>query len=272
MGGMKIFKILIVQIVVSVSIFPCSIFSYYGESSVYMAGNEDYIKLNSSIRFVQGSNKYNSYAVLAPNGFLDTHPQIAINSKGLAVDWATVPKGIYKRNKKKRDLASPLIPELMKSCGTVEEVKAFVESYNIDHFAYEHLMVADSRGNSAVIEWDGRKLNYIEGYDDYLLVTNFNLADGDPMECDRYMNGGSVLNLSKDDDFTKILKTLDIMHQEGEYPTLYSYIFDLKKNDIYIFNNYDFSMVSKLNLEAAISEGLGEIDLRDLEYSVADGF
>lgn len=268
---MKVFKVLIIQIVLATSIFPCSIFSYRSPTGVYLAGNEDYIELSSSIRFVEGNQEEFGYAVLGANGFMDTHPQIAINVKGLAVDWATVPKGNYKRNKKKRDLKTPLIPELMKSCSSLDDVKELVESYNIEHFAYEHLMVADSYGESAVIEWDGKRLNYIEGTD-YLLVTNFNLFDGDPMECDRYMKGGSILNSSKEPDLKKMVDALDIMHQEGEYPTLYSYIFDLEKRDIYIFNKYDYSMVSMINLDESIERKLGEIDLRNLEYKRANEF
>lgn len=267
---MKLFKVLIVQILVVSALFPCSIFSLQDGDGIFLAGNEDFTKLNSSIRFVEASDDGFGYAVLGANGFIDSHPQIAINSHGLAVDWATVPTGQYKRDKKKKTLTVPLIPELMRKCRNLDEVREFINNHNIDHFAYEHLIVADSSGASFVIEWDGKKLNFIEAMDNYLLVTNFNLNDGDPMDCDRYLNGGYLLNTLKEDGFSKIIPVLDIMHQEGEYPTLYSYVFELTSKSIYIFNSYNFSQVSRIDLIPTLEKGNTEIDIRNLEYTDAD--
>lgn len=127
-------------------------------------------------------------------------------------------------------------------------------------------MVADSKGNAAVLEWDGKKVQILKRKGNYQLVTNFNLVEGDPFECDRYMNGGSVLNMH-DNPEDGIIEALDIMHQEGKVTTLYSYIFDLNKRSITLFNNYDFSKSSTLLLDDELKKEAYIVDISSLQYN-----
>lgn len=256
---------IIILISLQFSIYPCSILSVKGKSSFFMAGNEDYLKLNSSIKFVPGEEGLFGYAVMGVTSYIDSHPQIAINEMGLAVDWAMVPSGEYKDNKNKPNLKVPLIPELMINCKNVNEVIDFVSGYNIDHFSYEHLMIADSVGNSAVLEWDGKKLQVIKRNSKYQLVTNFNLLSGDPFSCDRFMNGGSLLN-KYSNPAEKIKDVLEAMYQEGQYSTLYSYVFNLSKKEITLFNNHDFSKSTIINLNKELEKGIRVLDIEKLEY------
>ncbi|MFQ5979397.1 MAG: hypothetical protein ACE5OZ_14810 [Candidatus Heimdallarchaeota archaeon] len=48
---------------------------------------------------------------------------------------------------------------------------------------------------------------------------------------------------------------LEATHQEGQYPTLYSNIFDLVNRDIYLGDNYTYDKVVKLNLDAELAKG-----------------
>lgn len=262
---MKYFKVLIFMFI-AMQIFPCSILTVEGRSAYFIAGNEDYIKNNSSIKFVPGSNGNYGYAVMGVSGLIDDYPQIAINEKGLAVDWATVPTGKYKVDKSKKKLSSPLIHELMRKCKDVDEVVKFVQSYNISHFAQGHLMVADSKGNSVVLEWDGKKVQQINREGSYQLLTNFNLINGDPFDCDRYMKGGSVMNKFENPE-DGIVKALNVMHQEGKNPTLYSYVIDLNSKVITLYNNYDYSKSSIINLDHELAKGEYLVDIASLEYN-----
>lgn len=257
---------LLISLLLSVQLFPCSIVTVEGSSSFLMAGNEDYYEYESSIKFIPGNSDQYGYAVMGVTSYIENYPQIAINEMGLAVDWATVPTGQYKADKSKKNLDSPLIHELMKKCKDLNEVVKFVEGHNVSHFAQEHLMVADSKGNAAVLEWDGKKVQVINRKGNYQLLTNFNLIEGDPFECDRYMNGGSLLNMY-DNPEDGIVEALDIMHQDGQFPTLYSYIFDLNSKTITLYNFHDYSKRHVMVLEDELKKEGYIVEISSLEYN-----
>jgi hypothetical protein len=62
--------------------------------------------------------------------------------------------------------------------------------------------------------------------------------------------------IDNEDNLTvnSIRDILDATHQEGTYATRYSNIFDLNNRDIYIYQNYLFHDVVRLNLDEELAK------------------
>ncbi len=251
-------------------LFACSIFSIDLDGSYYLAGNEDWRKNSNSVVFHKGTSSDYGYAVFGVTAYIGSYPQIALNEKGLGVDWATIPRSAFKSNDDLETFNKILIPELMRKCGSVDDVVNYVKKYNIPHFTEEHLIVADSSGRSVVLEWYKNGIRVIEKEKNYQLITNFNILDSQSgwYPCRRFNAGEKMLDSGKGihTSINYISTILDAMHSEGEYSTLYSYIFDLKTRDIIIFNKHDFTKEAHLNLDEELGRGTTMKDLDDLEY------
>ncbi len=266
----KLILLIIALSFLSSPLFACSIFSIDLDGSYYLAGNEDWRKSSNSVVFHKGDSSNYGYAVFGVTAFIGSYPQIALNEKGLSVDWATIPRSTFKFNDNLETFNKILIPELMRKCESVDDVVNYVKRYNISHFAEEHLIVADSSGKSVVLEWYIDGIRVIEKEKNYQLITNFNILDPKSgwYPCRRFSAGEKILDSGKGihTSIDYISTILDAMHSEGGYSTLYSYIFDLKTRDIIIFNNHDYNKMAHLNLDEELGRGTMMIDLDDLEY------
>lgn len=252
-----------------VPLSACSIFSLIDGDTYYMAGNEDWRSQNNSVRFVPAKKGAFGYAVFSVNGFIDTYPQIGLNDRGLCVDWATVPASPYKNKRNRKDLRSPLLFELLRTCRSVDDVINFVNTHNTPHLAEEHLMVADRAGNSVVLEWDEKDVTVIKRKETYQLITNFRLLKPEAgwYPCDRYSRAEKMLKARKTEAVQGYVRDiLAAIQMTGDYFTQYSYIFDLTKNHMVIYNARDYTRFAKIRLDDALKKGLHTIDLNDLTY------
>ncbi|NNG00552.1 MAG: linear amide C-N hydrolase [Desulfobacteraceae bacterium] len=235
-----------------------------------MAGNEDWYNSNSSIKIVPASSGDFGYAVFGVSRYIDSHPQIGLNEKGLGVDWATIPQSKFVHHPKRLPLITPLIPELMKRCESVGDVIRFIEKYNIPHFAAEHLLVADRFGDAIVLEWHNETVQVVTTDKKYQLITNFNILAPSTgwYPCDRFSAGESILKAERGHlpSIEYIAMILDAMHSEGKFQTLYSYVFDLQKESIVLYNRFDFSRKTTLNLEDLLKKGKQTLEINDLVY------
>ncbi len=256
---MKYIQLVIFIICAVIPSNACSIFSLETDGNYYLAGNEDYLPNSNSIKFIPEKGFSNGYAVMSVTGAIEQYPQIAINDKGLSVDWATVPESRFIKDKNLKTLRKPLIHELMKSCNTVNDVIAYIKKYNIPHFAKEHMFVADKDGNSIVIEWDNKEVKVIPKEDNYQLITNYKILN--PQDgwypCERFSSGKRILEkgIKDESDTAFIVKVLDSMHQKGAYPTLYSYIFNLKNREIILYSNHNYKKGITYNLDEELTKG-----------------
>ncbi len=165
---------------------------------------------------------------------------------------------------------SHLLPELMKHCESVRDVIAFIRKYNIPHFAEEHLLVADRFGNSVVLEWLHDAVRVVRSDKAYQLITNFNILDPSTgwHPCERFQAGERILEGARGSlpSNEYIARILEAMRSEGEFKTLYSYIFDLQKRVIVLYNGADFTKKTMLNLEHMFKQGKHTLRIDALLY------
>jgi hypothetical protein len=226
-----------------VSAHPCSIFSCRTEAGAFFCGNEDWTATDPVFQTHPAAGSSYGYVAFGWASYMPSYVQAGINSEGLCFDWAVVPSQSFVAAPGKKKLGSDATIDILKTCATVDEALAFIERYNFPNLASEHLFLADRKGASCVVEYNHGKVRVVKG-GAYLAATNFHLSDTALgwYPCERYekidrgLSGETGKLLPRD-----LVRLLDAAHQEGEYPTIYSYVFDLTRLRMTVFHKHDFS-------------------------------
>jgi tetratricopeptide (TPR) repeat protein len=145
---------------------------------------------------------------------------------------------------------------MIQECSTVDEgIKLFSE-YNFKDGVWKgHYLIGDRFGNSAIIE----PLAVIRKHRPYQIATNFLQSKTDPETSTdpRYRLASKLFEQSDTislDLFRRILKDTHMEDYNGS-TTLYSYIHDLARGDVYIYNFHDYDHVVKLNIHEELKKG-----------------
>jgi len=180
----------------------------------------------------------------------------AVNEKGLFYDYATTEEVKVPRDPNKSDcwwLSGKIIEE----CSTVDEAIQVFSEYNFKDGVWKgHYMIGDRFGNSAIIEPHG----VIRREHSYQIATNFLLSRTDPETSNdpRYRLASRLFEQADTislDLFRRILADTHMETYNGSSVTIYSYIHDLAKGDVYIYNFHDYDRVVKLNIHDELKKG-----------------
>jgi hypothetical protein len=187
------------------------------------------------------------------------HPQGGMNEQGLFFDGASAEDVQVPRDSSKapHDHEVCSILKAMEKCSTVDEVIEYFERYDCSGFWNGQFLVGDRFGNSAILE----PLTVIRKTGRYQVVTNF-LQSRTPPETPRdprYRLAARLLEESDGVSVDLMRRVLSATHWEEHSGsmtvTLYSYICDLKRGEIYVYNFHDFEEVLKINLREELAKG-----------------
>lgn len=181
-----------------------------------------------------------------------------VNEYGLFFDGAVTPKeqAVIGHSNAKGNLGD----ELLAKCRTAQEAVDYLETKKVA-LTEGHLLFGDKSGNAIIVEWVNgeRKLTNITA--DYLMVTNFLLADpakgGYP--CPRYQaieNDLQLMKANKEPADLKriggaIAKAVQLPQQDKDnrtFGTLYSTFINLTDMDFKLVYKLDNSKLTQLNL------------------------
>jgi tetratricopeptide (TPR) repeat protein len=231
---------------------------YAADDNIALAGNnEDWTGLFAKIHFLPASDGKFGRVYF---GFdVARFPEGGMNEEGLFFDGATAEQVQVPRDPSKPDHGHEkgLIFKAMEECTTVDEVLDYFARYDCSGRWSGQYLVGDRFGNSAIIE----PLNVIRKTDRYQVVTNF-LQSRTPPESSlepRYRLAARLLEESDELSVDLMRRVLSATHWE-EYSgsmtvTLYSYICDLKRGEIYVYNFHDFEDAVKINLRDELAKG-----------------
>jgi hypothetical protein len=145
----------------------------------------------------------------------------------------------------------------MEECQTVEDVLKLYNRFDTSGPWGGQYLIGDRLGNSAIIE----PQNVILKKDEYQIVTNFYQSKVKPENITdtRYRMAAAIFDESEKISIDLFRRILSAVHWE-EYSgsatvTLYSYICDLKKGDIYLYHFHNFEDVVKINLQYELKKG-----------------
>lgn len=269
----KFFLILIflITICTNTPLMACTAFVSADGDTVLVGNNEDWIKKYPvELKFEQSENgKYGRVYFIYRN-----LTQAGINSQGFMFDFFSTPFSSPKvtLSKDKEKYKGKLMNKVLEECATVEQALQLIAKYNL-YSMKEHnfqIFIVDKTGDSAIIEGD----SILRKKGKYQVVTNFHQSkvkdENKPCEfyrigCDRYK---TAINMLKDrqnisvDGFRKILQATSQTGILAE--TLYSYIYDVQKNFIYVYYLHNFEVVATINLNDELKKGNHSYDLSSL--------
>ena len=236
----------------------CSFFCAARNGEVLMAGNEDWHDPFSKI-WTRPSTKDN-YGIIYL-GHSDYQAQIGINEYGLAFDFAAIDKVEGKNNIEKTTFEDDLFSEILAKCKTVDEALSFLKKYQF-HTPFSQALLADATGNSILINQDA----IIKRIGDYQISTNFNACNisSKNYDCLRYDIVDKGLSKRKPISIDSFRTLLSRVRQGGNNPTQFSYVFNLKRGEIYLYSFNNYENVVKLNVKEELSKGFRLRNLKQL--------
>jgi hypothetical protein len=247
---MKRFAAVLTLLTIATSAFPCSIFKYSINGRTYFCGNEDWTATDPAIMTSKPKGNDYGYILLGWKSYLPRYVQAGVNSMGLCFDWAAVPSQGYVRDSAKDDLTLDFTVDVLRKCANVDEAVAFIRRYNIPHLGEEHIMFADSGGKSCVVEYNHSQMHLVVDQSEAQFITNFHLTDRSlgSYPCQRYAKMEAFFRELGSKE-TRLVELLSSIHQEGQYPTAYSYVFDLSTRQITLFLNHNYQAKTVLSMD-----------------------
>jgi len=231
---------------------------YASDGKIALAGNnEDWNRPIGNIWFLP-AEKGKFGRVYFGWRFNDVrYPQGGMNDKGLFFDGATAENVEVPRDSSKIPYEGNLILKAMEECSTVEEVLMLYDRYDVSGSWGGHYLIGDRFEHSAIIE----PQTIIRKKGKYQIATNFFQSKTKPENITdtRYRIATELFEKSESisvDLFRRILSAVHYEEYSGSMTaTLYSYICDLKKGEIYIYYFHNFEDVVKINLQEELKKG-----------------
>lgn len=249
----------------------CTIFTVGDENAAFYGNNED----NDDAR--QGRIWFHpprgdQYGVVLFGYSVGGHADIAVggmNDQGLVVDSNALHTTRAARHLGRTPYRGSFFIEMLERCATVEQVKEWVQGYDLLFLEAQQAHVADRLGNAVVLGLDEHgDLFFTEKPGKYLVSTNFSLAqDPTAREADRRYKTAAAM-----------LETMDPLTGEGCAAILeetamgivmYSYVVDLEAGTIALFSRGNFSRSAQLNVAEEMERGVHSYDMEALVRSQA---
>ncbi|MHA2308980.1 MAG: hypothetical protein ACXABJ_06865 [Candidatus Heimdallarchaeaceae archaeon] len=254
----------------------CSIFTVKAETSVYFGNNEDEggDRERTDMWFVS-SDDGQSYGCVYV-GFAENEPggddvdgiEIGgMNTEGLCFDGNGIVPG--EDVNYREDLGSHYYyltsrGIILRECATVEEVIIWYQTHNMGGTWWGQTHWADKTGDAVVVSpaVDG-SIAFTRISGDFLISTNFNVdhPGGTYYPCPRYDYMTTRLNEITTTDNVSIencAKLLDALHVPQTYAyagTVYSNVYDLQQQVIYLYVHGNYEDVVILNLSRELAKG-----------------
>lgn len=240
--------------------FSCTIFKMTKNGITLVGNNEDYIYPKTRVWFTSRETNLKGCIFF---GYENYWPLGGMNEDGLFFDWALTPVKKYKSSDNNITINNSVCELMLQKCSTVDEALNFINNYNIQEIKNSHMLIADRFGTSAIVEWDGNEICTIKKQGEYQILANFNLC-GTP---DSWKTSGRYYDveekLKKCDSLTVeyIRDCLKLVHQSGNYPTLYSNVYDMQNGLVYVYYQHNYNYVHVFDLKKELLNGSNRYNL-----------
>ena len=244
----------------------CTVIYGTDEYNSFGGNNEDYTNPHTRIWFIPAESGKYGRALIGYEGFIW---QGGMNDQGLFFDAMALEDFYPVEQGNKERYEGSLPSKALEICADVDCVQDLFDSYHAyDDWAFQFLF-GDALGNSVLIE----PYTQTRG-GDFLVGTNFLQSITNENECrfcERYWKARSRFENADELTIELMRDILDATHLDGDYPTQYSTIYDLKEKEIYLYLFHNFDEVRVFDLEEELAEGYHQLELEklfqdDLDY------
>lgn len=218
----------------------CTIFMLTDNEKVLVGNNEDWSDPKTRIWFLDGKDGTFGRVFF---GFDNFWGQGGMNDQGLFYDWVNFGAQTgWTADPDKKSIDGNPAEAMLASCATVEDAIEFFKTHNEPGFGYARIFVADRNGASVTIRFEDGSHRVDRGTDFQVMGYGHRVV----MRKVEENHEATVENLTS---------ILFAAKQDGEYPTQYSNIHDLKSLDVYIFDFRKGESFMKINLMRELEKG-----------------
>lgn len=238
----------------------CSVFVAANDLVALAGNNEDWRNPFTKLWFIPaGEGTFGQMYV----GFDNYYPQGGMNDQGLFFDGLAVETTIVPRQTDLPDVPDNALSILMSTCADVSCVVEYLDNHDRPQLTNAQIFFGDAKGDAVIIE----PTEMIRKSGAFLVSTNFYQSTTPPAEitCERFQTAQLMLS-EADGDFNVELfrQILDATHQEGDFPTQYSNIYDMQAKVMYLYLFHDFEHVVEVHLAEELARGVHEYDIASL--------
>ncbi len=246
--------------------YTCTIITMARGGRILIGNNEDWTDSRTRMWIVPASAGQYGRVLF---GFENRFIQGGINEHGLFYDANALDPTGWKPDPGKPlfedTFEKPIGDYILAHCATVAEAINFFRTYSA-YLGGGKFVFADAKGESAVVEWaqGSDRITKREGY--YQISTNipqWNIVPGKVTD-KRYNIAEKVILGRGDVSLDTMRAALSATHQEWAFPTIYSYICDLKTLTVHVYQFHNFEDPFVLDLRAELAKGAREYDLSSL--------
>jgi hypothetical protein len=237
----------------------CTIFMASKDGVTLVGNNEDFFNPFTRVWFVPAEKGKLGRVYF---GFDNGAPQGGMNERGLCFDANALPSLKPTRSQHKPAFPGNLMEKVMEECSTVEEALALFDKYNLVMFSECQVMIIDAGGDAAIVQGD----EIIRKVGRFQVSTNFRQSPPNPSapKCQRYAIAMEMLGASNEPSVPLFRSVLAATHQEGDGPTQYSNIYDLKKLVVHVYHFHNFENVVTLDLRKELEKGPRTLEIKSL--------
>ncbi len=249
----------------------CTAFCVAARGRVLVGNNEDLFDPHTRLWFISAENGEHGRMYV---GYDYAWPQGGMNDRGLFFDGFSVP--LVKLPPSTRPPLQPVanrvpnrpfpggaLDRFLAECASIEDVIGLFRKYEFPWAEKSVLMFVDASGEAAI--FDGNGILRKKGR--FLVQTNFRQSATRPGEvpCERFRIATGMLESAGDntniDLFRRILAAT---HQEGDNPTQYSNIYDLKRRIMYLYHFHNYENVVTIELSRELRKGAHSVAIPSL--------
>jgi len=232
----------------------CTAFLIARDGVVLAGNNEDWIDRDTKVWFHPAADGRLGRVYF---GFSNGFAQGGMNEKGLFFDgFALDDDEAAPASRKPYDKGlGQLVDDVMSRCATVAEVLQWFDRYELG-YGRAQLIFGDAGGDAALVERNA----VVRKKGDFLVGTNFRQSQVDPKKsgCVRWAKADSLLREAAGADVDLVRRVLDATHQEI---TVYSNVYDLRRGEVQLYLNHDFSRGVSFRLREELQRGERALDL-----------
>jgi hypothetical protein len=246
---------------------PCSAYKVTVASRTMFGINFDTWTINPKIWFEKkGYGAVFSGANYDEGGL---RPQSGMNEFGLifgTLATATPFDRKDMRDKKQIPTRVSYLKDILHTCKTIEEVKAYIEQYEHSVLENDVFIYTDRSGKYLVVE----PFKILEGNENKYVQGNFcpsTITDPGSIKQQRYINGTAFLKNKIDTSLafcTALSDTMHVCREKIGDGTLLTSIYDPTNVEVYLYFYHAYKQKVKFNLEEELAKGDHSLEIASL--------
>jgi hypothetical protein len=240
----------------------CTVLYAYDGETALGGNNEDFNNPFTLVWFIPASpgrfgRVYFGYDDYMIQGGLNDQ---GVFFDGLALPYKAMPVASQRPHFPAGDLA--FMDEMLARSANVQDVIDLNNRWYHLAGEYGQLLFGDRFGDSVIIDGD----TVLPKQGAFQLATNFRLVDQPdaPYPEERYETVSNMLAQADHFSVELFRQALAVAHAEGDYPTLYSQVYELKTGLIHLYQYHDFEHEVVINLADELAKGAHVVTIASL--------